>query len=337
MQSMAVPVPVTNTHGLIDAVVRQTMVLIAQLATAGGQRAKLANVANHVFLDLVEELEGQGVGQKVIADMFGLALRTYQRKRQRLGESVTEKGRSLWEAVLSHIQDHGNLGRDEILHRFRYDEEASVRGVLNDLVETGLVYRTGHAERSRFRAASPEELGLEERLDPIEVTAGLVWVLVHRHAPVTAADLAAAMSMEEEELAPALARLVHDGRVVRREDGATVHFLCEDYVIPYDSDVGWAAAVFDHYQAVVSAICAKLSRGRTRAGRTDAIGGSTFQFDVWEGHPFEDEVVGLLGELRERAHTLRARVAAYNENHPDSAPPRRVVLYMGQNVIEEEP
>jgi hypothetical protein len=335
MQSMASPV--TNTHGLIDAVVRQTMVLIAQLATAGGQRAKLANVANHVFLDLVSELEGQGVGQKVIADMFGLALRTYQRKRQRLGESVTEKGRSLWEAVLSHVQERGNVGRDEILERFRYDDESSVRGVLNDLVETGLVYRTGHAERSRYRAATPEELGLVEELDPLEVTAALVWVLVHRHAPVTATDLGASMSLEARELAPALARLIEDGRVVAHDQDGVTYYECEDYVIPYGSDVGWAAAVFDHYQAVVSAICAKLTRGTTRAGRTDAIGGSTFQFDVWDGHPFEDEVVGLLSELRERAHTLRGRVVTYNQDHPDSAPPKRVVLYMGQNVIEEEP
>ena len=36
--------------------------------------------------------------------MFGMALRTYQRKTQRLRESATVRGRSLWEAVLEFLQ-----------------------------------------------------------------------------------------------------------------------------------------------------------------------------------------------------------------------------------------
>jgi hypothetical protein len=46
---------------LIDAVVRQTTVLIAALATAAGHRAPLAGVANQVFADLVKELKQQGL------------------------------------------------------------------------------------------------------------------------------------------------------------------------------------------------------------------------------------------------------------------------------------
>jgi hypothetical protein len=66
-----------NVNLLIDSIVRQTTVLIAQLATASGGRPSLAHTANQVFIDLVRELKDQGVGSKVIADMFGLALRTY--------------------------------------------------------------------------------------------------------------------------------------------------------------------------------------------------------------------------------------------------------------------
>jgi hypothetical protein len=61
-------------------------------------RAPLARIANQVFLDLTNELEAQGISKKVSADMFGMALRAYQRKTQRLKESSTEQGRSLWEA-----------------------------------------------------------------------------------------------------------------------------------------------------------------------------------------------------------------------------------------------
>jgi hypothetical protein len=60
-----------NTAVLIDAIVRLTTVLIAGLATASGQRTPLSRVADQVFADLVRELSDQGLGQKVIADMFG--------------------------------------------------------------------------------------------------------------------------------------------------------------------------------------------------------------------------------------------------------------------------
>jgi hypothetical protein len=72
---------------LVDDIVRQTTVLIAQLATAAGLRAPLARVADQVFVDLANELESQGVRRKVAADMFGLALRSYQTKLRRIADS----------------------------------------------------------------------------------------------------------------------------------------------------------------------------------------------------------------------------------------------------------
>lgn len=65
---------------LIHAVVRQTAFLIAQLATTGGTRVPLDRIPAEVFLELVRQLERQGVSRRVSADMFGLGLRTYQRK-----------------------------------------------------------------------------------------------------------------------------------------------------------------------------------------------------------------------------------------------------------------
>ena len=84
-----------NTKLLVDSIVRQTTVLIAQLCTAAGVRAPLAQIADQVFLGLSRELETQGVGRKVAADMFGLALRSYQKKVQRLTESETQRDKTL--------------------------------------------------------------------------------------------------------------------------------------------------------------------------------------------------------------------------------------------------
>jgi hypothetical protein len=78
-----------NTTLLIDALMRKTTVLLATLATATGQRTPLARVANQVFTDLVAELKTQGLGSKVIADMVGMALRTYHYRMARLAESAT--------------------------------------------------------------------------------------------------------------------------------------------------------------------------------------------------------------------------------------------------------
>src|SRR5262245_31647079 len=142
-----------NVSPLIDAVVRQTTILIAQLSTTSGLRAPLAHVANQIFLDLVAELERQGVGRKVIADMFGLALRSYQQKVQRLNESATDRGKSLWEAVFRFIHEGGTVSRVRILSRFAHDDSATLRGILNDLVSSGLVYRTGRGDATIYRVA----------------------------------------------------------------------------------------------------------------------------------------------------------------------------------------
>ncbi|HTV25017.1 MAG TPA: hypothetical protein VMG12_40265, partial [Polyangiaceae bacterium] len=116
-----------NVNALIDAIVRQTTILIAQLATLGGGRAQLAHTANQVFLDLSAALREHGVGSKVIADMFGLALRTYQERVRRLSESQTMRGRSLWEAVLEHIEARGPILRADVLGRFGRDDLGAVR------------------------------------------------------------------------------------------------------------------------------------------------------------------------------------------------------------------
>jgi hypothetical protein len=104
-------------------IVRQTTVLVAQLATAAGGRAPLAHVAGQVFVELVRELEAQRLGNKVIADMFGLTLGTYHDRVPRASESVTDRGSSLWEAVLRYVRQRQMLSRGELLHHFRVNDE----------------------------------------------------------------------------------------------------------------------------------------------------------------------------------------------------------------------
>ncbi len=48
-----------NLRLLIDGIVRQTTVLVAQLSTTSGVRSPLAQIADQVFLQLTQELESQ--------------------------------------------------------------------------------------------------------------------------------------------------------------------------------------------------------------------------------------------------------------------------------------
>jgi hypothetical protein len=324
-----------NVNLLIDAIVRQTTVLIAQLATTAGVRAPLAHTANVVFAELVRELKEQGLGNKVIADMFGLALSTYHDRVRRLSESQSVRGRSLWEATLSFVQERQTVLQTEVLDRFRHDDEATVRGVLADLVESGLVFRTGRGARTTYRAASPEELAMPDGAST-DGTESLVWLVVHRQGPATLAELADRVPVPDEALRAALEGLVADGRVVRSESGGTTRFSAGSCIIPLGRSGGWEAAVFDHYQAMVTALCAKLRDGKARAEAADTVGGSTFGFTVWEGHPCQDEVLGTLGRIRRELGELRQKVHAHNAAHAPPDGTVGVIAYVGQNVIRAE-
>ncbi len=324
-----------NPTLLIHAIVRQTMVLIAVLATADGRRTPLASIADQVFATLVDELGEQGVSNKVIADMLGMALRTYHRRTARLTESDTEKGRSLWEAVLTYMRQHRSVLRTEVLLRFPLDNEAVVRGVLRDLVDTGLVYQTGRGDSTAYRAAETAGLPTGEGSEASE---HLMLVAIHQHGPITAAELRALIPLEEDLIAGALARMVAERRVACERVGENELYRCEQVVIPLGAAAGWEAAVFDHYQAMVTALVRKLRVGVPRSDLSDRTGGSTFTFDVWSSHPLSERVLGYLQSVRQQGLALRAELdkVATSVPKPADEPWVRVTAYVGQVVKEDE-
>lgn len=323
-----------NVNLLIDNVVRQTTVLVAQLATAAGRRAPLSRVASQVFGELVSELKSQGLGNEIIADMFGLTLRTYHDRVRRAAESRTDRGQSLWEAVLRYARTQPVVARGELLRRFRADDEASVRGVLSDLVDGGLLFRSGRGDLTTYRAATDEEARAVLADDGEASEATMIWVALHQAGPASVEELARRLSLSPEQTRAQLERLVLEGRA-QSEEGGT-RFRSDHCVIPHGDEIGWEAAVFDHFQAVVTAIAGKLTRGATRSRANESVGGSTYHFDLYPGHPREAEVLGLLEAARARASALRAQMEG-DEPVAESAGGYRVVFYLGQNVIGAEP
>ena len=315
-----------NPQLLIDAIVRQTTVLIAQLSTAAGVRAPLSHVADQVFLDLAREIEAQGVSRKVAADMFGLALRTYQTKMQRLASSSTERDRTLWEGILAYLEEHGSVTRKRLLEHFERDDPNSIGAVLSDLVQSGLVERVKLRSSPGFRVTALAE---RQALPPSpEAIAALVWVAIYRGSS-SQNDIAARLGLDAQEVIDALASLTAQGRVSEQAG----QLMATGVVVPVGAEQGWEAAVFDHYQSMVTAITRKVVRGAARSASEDVVGGTTITFEVHPDHPLREEVRGLLRRMRGEVSELWARVGEHNREHPSpDATLEKVSFYFGQSV-----
>lgn len=327
-----------DTVRLIDAVVRHTTAFIAQLSTSAGLRAPLAHIADQVFLDLSREIEAQGVSRKVVASMFGMALRGYQRKVQRLTESASSRGQTLWEALVEHLDKHGATLRSDLLRRFDADGEEHVCAVLRDLTESGVVYSTGRGENALYGLSSEqdrERVLLQIRGQKLEVSA---WYAIHRKAQ-TFEQLCDALKVSDAELRSVVEDLIGGGsvRATTATLGADTLLESVRFVVPVGDERGWEVAVFDHYRAVLDAIVNKL---RLRSVDPDAarwVGGSTLVFDLHPGHPMKQEVLGLLQRTRDEVNEVWNRVSQFNRMHPfDRSDLLAVTFYLGQNVEHNE-
>src|SRR5690606_8487668 len=286
---------------------------------------------------LVRELEHQRLGKKVVADMFGMALRSYRQKVQRLKESATSRGATLWGAVHGYLADRGSATRSEIFKHFGRDDEATVRSILNDLVESGLV-RKGRGKNPTYRMATEEELeeiGLSTMASAQQTNEALVWLHVSHSGPPSKADLSELLALSDAAITAAPAQLVASARIRAdvRPDG--VYYSTDQCLIPVGEAAGWQAAIIDHDRAVLSALAAKAVNGRHASAANDRVGGTTLSYDIWPGHPKEQEVLELLATLRGRVIALWDEVEEYNRTH-ESAAAYQVTFYCGQYLTEQE-
>jgi hypothetical protein len=323
-----------DTVRLIEAVVRHTTAFIAQLSTSAGLRAPLAHIADQVFLDLSREIEAQGVSRKVVASMFGMALRGYQRKVQRLTESTTQRGTTLWEALVEHLHAQGPSLRADLMRRFDADGEEHVAAVLRDLLDSGVVYSTGRGDAAIFGLSSEQDRArilLETRGEKLRAA---VWYAIYRKAQ-TYGELCSALGGELAETERVTAELIAEGLVSASNNALDVDTKLESrrFLVPVGAESGWEVAVFDHYRAVLDAIASKL---RLRGGHSEAakhVGGATLVFDLHADHPMRAEVLGLLDHVRAHTDELWDRVSAHNREHPfDRELLVPVTFYFGQNV-----
>jgi hypothetical protein len=263
-------------------------------------------------------------------------LRTYHRKVRAVSASQTYQGRSVWEAVLEYVREQQPVTGRKVHERFRNDDAQVVTGVLNDLTHSGLLYRSGRAQDAMYRAADAADFGAPHDGSRREAEEYLVWLAVYRQGPVELAAAAEAVKLSEADCKRALDRLVEEGRVREQHEERGVRYLSERFDVPVGSEAGWEAAVLDHFQAFVAALCVKLRAGSSRSQPDDATGGGTYTLDVWPGHPLEEEARSLLARVRALVSELRERVDRHNAASAPSASQTPVVFYMGQYVKVDE-
>ena len=339
-----------NPSVLIDLVVSQLTVLIAQIATHSGMRVPLARVADEVFSNLVRQLQEQGVPQKVIADMFGLALRGYQTRVRRLEEQLEEEERTLWMRVLDRVEQDGPICRTDLQASFADADDATLRAVLRDLQETGLVFSSGRRDNPVYIVASDT---VRQQLDD-ELAArslqDLVAVCLYRGGPQTARDVALRLKADLDDVQDAIDVLLaatrvelvgvdpgasQDGCVQQGGGDPAPRYRARTYRVAAQGahSGGWEAAVFDHVQAMSATIIQSLAAGGDDERRR-VVGGGTYSFDIWPGHPLEADVLDLLERSRRIASEVRQRVQEHNDANGLPAERTRVTFYCGQSRID---
>ena len=333
---------------LIDQIMLQTTVLIAQLSTAAGIRAPLAHIADEVFLHLSDSIEKQGVSRKVAADMFGMALRTYQRRVQAISESLSDRDRTLWEAVLDYVSVEEGRSREEVLHRFRWDDVGGVKAVLHDLVNSGLIYSLKQGGLILYRVTPESDLQHLASRAKGDSLSSIVWVHVYRHPSLTVQEIAQALRVPAQEVKIAIEKLTAESRleVIQTEQESAsaepsteeieLRYRANSCYLPVGEAIGWAASVYDHFQSMAKAISNKLNQYGAQSASDDEIGGMTLSFDLYPGHPHEEAVRSLLKRYRAELNELWTQVVEASESsvEEDSLHPEafKVTFYMGQNI-----
>lgn len=310
---------------LVHAVLKMSARLVGAIATSDGRRAPLGDLSLRVPYYVGTELANRGVPQKVIADMLSMSLRTYQARVRAVLPPTPD---SISDRIVSLLREHGAMTKDELLAELAPRDESLVRSSLRDAVAHGQARKIEWRGIVRYEVVDGVTGQRESQSDEVE---WLLRFMLYRLGRASASTIAAETGMSEAQARLTLNDLTRRGQVRVIEDEPLSYAIDGDVAKPIQNDMGWEASAFHHFAAVVDAMVHKLDTVGRRTQRADTTGGSTYTYDIWEGHPLEEEVEGLLGRFREIASRLDKEDRKL-KSQVDMRPTKRVRLYFGQFV-----
>ncbi|MFN3200585.1 MAG: helix-turn-helix domain-containing protein [Bradymonadia bacterium] len=307
---------------LIEQIIHSTAVLLAEVSTMNGARTPLSDIFDLLFMDISAHLEQKGITRKVIADMFGMSTRTFQRRVHRIREFKPDE-KTIWMSVIGYIHHSEGCGRQEIIDNFLQYDEGQIISILNDLIANNVIAKTdkGYTETSKTSSFF-HTLCEEESL--------LVWAHVYRHGPMKTSEISEDLHLPIELAEQIIASLVEQNKASYLE--AQDAYTCRECYIPVGSVEGFYASMFEHYGTVIRTMITRLHNISSKP--TDqSTGMSTISFNVFEGHVHYEDVTGILADFREQVN--RVWYAVLEENKRKNLPRegvQKVEFYMGQNI-----
>ncbi len=327
---------------LIDGVARQSVRLIAHIAVFAG-RSRLSGLTEQMFGWLVGALRTEcGLSHGVVQSMLELPRSTYFDRLKRESGDGGSPGSNVWLSVLMHLyrRSPDPVSAQEFVVAFPRVDERVISAILSDLQKQELVRRSDDAPASgtweHYEVADAERVEtLVNRA--LEDISSMVLVSLFQHGPIDAEALAACLSVTTLEVEDALHDLKEQGLIEMTRVGGVERWDSQGIDIAFESAEAWHAAVYDHVHTMVNVIIGKLRSQQTLARMEDEVGGSTFTYEVWPGHPYEAQVGAIFARVRGEADELLTQLREYEKSEeaqprPPLSERRKVVFYCGQSV-----
>lgn len=147
-------------YSLVHMLAYQAGRVVANTALSNGLRRTVGWTLDVMLLGIMDELERQQISRKIAAEMLGMTLRTYQRRRASVQEHAQSTGYNAWHRLYSKLQKWAS--REEILSWFEPQREPQIISLLHDMVMEGWLEVD---ERERYQAVSSKKVWTDEMLD----------------------------------------------------------------------------------------------------------------------------------------------------------------------------
>lgn len=313
--------------------------LFATLKVNDPLRMDFAGIAQKTVLDIVEGLRTEGLTNHEIAAALDLSMAGFYRKLKDLRETYSaddagaRRRMTLWEQLYELVLERsGGDARQPV--RYVTIEQAfpaltaeRLGTILRYLVRYGHLSVTGHGATREYRLVEREPAGEATYHDAV--------VTLYRDGPLSLTDLATRLDTPEATCRAYIERLGSAGKLetLQTADEPAL-FRATGYHIEPEASEGYEAALYDHFQAVVRAICKKIRSKDHQARYADLQGGTTFSLDVEVDDPMYAEISGFLAETRVKME----RWLDYVTTNPPKTGQRAVTvtIYTGQSVEDLE-